>query len=376
MSFGLLPGGCRRVQAMIFLVLFLVLCSSSRASAGSGVGGQLLPGTQVVVPPSLEPTLIHLTSPRGDFRAVLSTYGACLLSYQSLAVVGSGLLSPPSWHEHLGCRLDNLPDPASVNPATGAPYPWCCGSPLCWPVFADDGQTGVRLLEPKTGNNDKQWGGGGGGTAKGVPMHGIARYMPFGVVGRGTSSRVTLELKSSTLTKCLWDAKFSLTYDLELKDDGRLSITVKVTNEGTEEFRQQFGMHTYFPCERLKDLSVARLCGPDDASSFSGVPFIDKTDGHRLKKESKRLLTFGSRPLDSVYLGVSSVLVSNSVSGKSICVRGTNLRDVVVFSPMGRTDMGADKFVCVESVDYRPTLLKPGDSWEGGVEFEVTKNDA
>lgn len=48
--------------------------------------------SNVHVLPNLNSTLIHLTSPRGDFRATLSSYGACLLSYQSLSPTSS--LSP------------------------------------------------------------------------------------------------------------------------------------------------------------------------------------------------------------------------------------------------------------------------------------------
>lgn len=209
-------------------------------------------------------------------------------------------------------------------------YPWCCGVPLCWPVFADDTSTGIAQLGLGKWGRSKS-----DGFSAGVPMHGLARYLISSVV-QSSPSRATLELKSGEQTKWAWAADFDFNYSVELKDDGRLVITASVTNIGTTSFKQQLGFHTYFPCASLSDLSVCNP--PGQFVSFSGVQFIDKMDGYKLKRESRKSLTFGKRAMDFVYRGVSSFSVSNRASRSRIDVRAKNLGDVVVFSPLGNKE--------------------------------------
>ena len=111
------------------------------------------------------------------------------------------------------------------------------GIPVCWPQF------GNRF-------------------SKDLPQHGFASKMVFDVRGTVYSeekTELTLGLKSTDETKCLWPHDFDL--ELKVSVTMKLNLSLATTNTGAEPFEFSCGFHPYFVLRERDAVTVRGIDG-------------------------------------------------------------------------------------------------------------------
>ena len=169
------------------------------------------------------------------FRGGFAGYPTAVLANQygaaEIALLGGNVLSyRPTGHAPVVFR------PAKKDAEYNRGDKFHGGIPVCWPQF------GNRF-------------------SKELPQHGFASKMVFDVRGTEYSeekTELTLGLKSTDETKCLWPHDFDL--ELKVSVTMKLNLSLATTNTGTEPFEFSCGFHPYFV---LRERDAATVRGID-----------------------------------------------------------------------------------------------------------------
>jgi len=249
---------------------------------------------------------------RGDDEASVYLLGACVTSYKTGGT------------EWLAVRPDAKLD--GSKPISG-------GLPHCFPQF-------------------------GPGE---IQQHGFARNLPWKVIS-GDASKCVMELTENEETLAMWPHKFRCLFTVELQD-GKLATTLNVENTSDGDFNFQAALHSYY------DVSSVDTC--EIKGAFKGADKLDKTqDPPAATKGDSDSVTI-SKFVEEIYNEVlpGSVVLSDPAKGNLDIVSGGGWKDVVIWNPYGDKNMGADKFVCVESAALASIPLAPKGTWEATMDL-------
>ncbi|MGW0035503.1 D-hexose-6-phosphate mutarotase [Gordonia sp. NPDC003376] len=221
-----------------------------------------------------------------------------------------------------------------VSPLVKAPpTPIRGGTPVCWPYFGKEGQTGD------------------------VPSHGYARTAGWTATGGRAldTGDVEIELEPEGLDHL--DLRLRMT----LRVGASLEQTLHTTNPGTRSVRLTEAFHNYF---RVSDATAVHVDG------LSGLTYLDKFDGMTAHEQTGdwRLPADPARS-DRIYPGAGGRyrLVDPGL-GRRIEIVTQGAHSAVVWNPgeavaSGMADVGPHwrGFVCVEAANAGPDVVEvPG----------------
>lgn len=245
--------------------------------------------------------LIHIVNNHG--RAILTTYGATLLSY--IPVGGEEVLWVSETAVYDGSK-----------PVRG-------GIPVCWPWF------GAHPTDPSKG------------------AHGFARHQVWEVEAiqsvDGDATQVILSLSANDTTRALWPYNFKLTLSVTLGEKLLLELTSH--NLSDEEWTISEALHTYFRVGEAEGIVIRGM---------EGKHYLDKNRDFAEFTQSDILSL--NPPMDCVYIDHSgSVAIEDGK--REIEVRKRNSATTIVWNPgpegvKAVTDFPVEQYhhmVCVEA---------------------------
>ena len=214
------------------------------------------------------------------------------------------------------------------------------GIPICWPWFAGNGPQGAR-------------------------MHGLARYGRWWVKGSEYSeddTELTLGYASDEATRAIWPHDFEL--ELKIQLSMKLTLALRATNTGKDEFSVTEGFHPYF---MVRERDRTEVLGVD------GCTFTDTNEPEKLGRVwtgGYEVRGGGSKIYDVTKY--EYVLMDHALR-RAIAIVSRGNRRLVVWNPGEESaskveDFGVDgwkKFVCVEPCSTPRDVaytLKPGES--------------
>lgn len=247
----------------------------------------------------------------GQAKAVISSYGAHLLSYQPKAKVEVLYLSPEAvWQNN--------------TPIRG-------GVPVCWPWF---GPVAAEL------NPDRQK----------LPNHGVVRTKFWQVVKQSVSeTAVSIEFRISTDALQYANAPTYLNLSLILTETA-LTLTLS-----SDQGLQQAALHSYFTVDSVHQISVADLAGT----------YLDKVKAGEPGLQIAAELKFNEE-VDRVYLQTNEQLtLQNHNTSVQITQQGHDAS--VLWNPWTEKaqalndlpDNGYLDFVCIETARLSLTNAAP-----------------
>lgn len=222
------------------------------------------------------------------------------------------------------------------------------GIPLCFPWFG-----------PHPGRPD-------------LPAHGFARQRDWQLTeASATSDALQLEfsLVSDAGTRALWPHDFAATLRMRLGRSVALQLTI--ANTGSQEFRFEFALHSYFP---LTASRAARVEGLD------GSLCLDQLDPTREHQHQQGELRFQGET-DRIFLHTSGqYCLVDERSERILRIDAPDCRSVIAWNPgPGKTARLADMppegwqiMACVESgnVEADAVTLAPGAARAFGLRLE------
>ena len=194
-----------------------------------------------------------------------------------------------------------------------------------------------------------------------LPKHGFARNRRWQQC-KINEAACTYELSSDATTRAIWPRDFTARVEVLLAD-ASLSVSLSVTNTGTEAFDFTAALHTYLAVE---DIGKTTLRG------LQGIQYRDSTRDGMLVNETSPITTVNGE-VDRIYLSAPSSITMRS-STHSVRVDSSAFPDTVVWNPgqercAALKDMPADgylRMLCVEAaVIGMAVALHPGESWWG-----------
>ncbi len=222
------------------------------------------------------------------------------------------------------------------------------GIPVCFPWFAND-----------TGNHARS----ASGEAKPGPSHGFARIedweLAFAALA-GEALHLTFTLGPNDLSRSFGYDHFRVAYEVVVGQN--LTVRLTVANSGTTPLPFEEAFHTYFAADPRR----AELTGLESA------PYIDKTDGMKLKTGPVTPLLL-DKWTDRLYPGTATtVVIHDNAHGRTITVAKQNSHSTVVWNPYPEAsktmpDLAPDAwqhFLCVEAANAGSDTVKlaPGEA--------------
>ena len=209
------------------------------------------------------------------------------------------------------------------------------GIPICWPSF---------------GMNNPL-----------LPQHGFARTSHFKLLSHKeidvNTTQVIFSLKSSPLTRELWDYNFELQVKFTIADT--LSVELTTTNLDSKEFFLTQALHTYFNISHISDVQIDGL---------DKKPYLDTLENKN--KVYNGTIRF-TQEFDTVFQETDQETLLND-KHKKVSIKTEGSSSTVIWNPWidkcsRMSHMRADaytEFVCIESAnayeDFK--LLKPSES--------------
>lgn len=246
----------------------------------------------------------------GQAKAVISSYGAHLLSYQPKAGTEVIYLSPEAeWRNN--------------SPIRG-------GVPVCWPWF---GPAATEL------NPEQQK----------LPNHGVVRTQIWHLVDQSvTEALVSIELQIKTNTLPYSNPPSYLSLKLELTE---VALTLTLSSD---QGVQQAALHSYFSVDSVHQVAVGSLSGH----------YLDKVKAGGLFVQQQPELTF-SEEIDRIYLNTSTELTLQQKTALQITQQGHDAS--VLWNPWAEKalalsdlpDLGYLDFICIETARLSLTNTAP-----------------
>jgi D-hexose-6-phosphate mutarotase len=160
--------------------------------------------------------------------------------------------------------------------------------------------------------------------------------------------RAVFHLGSNDFSRALFGGSYELR--LAVAVGHSLTLELRVRNTGTQAFRFEEALHSYFAVADVRSVAVHGL---------EGAPYVDKTDGGARKSLGREPLTFTAET-DRVFPGASGpITIEDAEWRRRIVVRRTGSNTAVVWNPWiakakAMPDFGDDEWtgmVCVESAN-------------------------
>ncbi|MCA1931115.1 D-hexose-6-phosphate mutarotase [Rheinheimera sp.] len=247
----------------------------------------------------------------GEASAVISSYGAHLLSYQPTATVDVIYLSPQAvWQNNSAIRG---------------------GVPVCWPWF------GPAALEFNP-------------AAQKLPNHGVVRTELWQVVKHSvTEKAVSIELRIESKTLPYSNAPSYLSLTLQLTE-AALTLTLN-----SDQGLQQAALHSYFTVDSVHQVSVSTLSGDYLDKVKAGAHFVQQQPELKFTAE-----------VDRIYLDTAGELtLKQEKNAVHITQQGHDAS--VLWNPWSEKaaalkdlpDLGYLDFVCVETARLSLTNTTP-----------------
>ena len=203
-----------------------------------------------------------------------------------------------------------------------------------------------------------------------LPLHGLARLMPWELVGAQVSGdRVagTFRLCDTDESRCLWPYAFLAELTLSIGGN-QMEVMLAVTNTGAEPFTFTTSFHTYLSVPDVAAVTVEGL---------AGLRFRDAAAGGVEKQEEFAQVNFTCE-VNRIYFDAPAEarLVEPN---RTTLIRKTGFTDTVVWNPAVEkcatmADLEPDdyrRFVCVEAATVGvPVHLAPGELWQGKQSLE------
>jgi glucose-6-phosphate 1-epimerase len=219
----------------------------------------------------------------------------------------------------MGMRTDNQ-DPRNDDKAYGG------GAPHCFPQFGDLGK---------------------------LPQHGFLRTTKFIQEERAKKlsfDRMIYKVVDTEETLKIFPYKFEYRFDITLRDDS-LEWEVIVINLDSKPFDITTGLHNYFDVSSLKNIVIS--------GNFQGAKTLDRITGKQGVGASNDIRI--SEATDTLYYGVKGpITITDSGKKTKVTLTRKGFQDTVIWSPYGNTQMGFDKFICVEPVQATPVEIPVG----------------
>lgn len=224
------------------------------------------------------------------------------------------------------------------------------GVPVCWPWF------------------------GPHATDAGLPAHGIARNIPWEVLGTGkrendTITHLELRLVHNDATRQLWPHPSEL--ELHIDVGAALEMQLITRNTGAQAFTLGQALHTYFVVGDIRKVEVQGL---------DGCSYIDKV-GTEQRRQQHGPVTFNGET-DRIYVdSETDCLIDDPVLQRRIRVSKRGSRSTVVWNPwidksarLG--DMGENGYLhmlCVESSNAADDVVTvaAGDEYRLAVRYTL-----
>ncbi len=219
----------------------------------------------------------------------------------------------------------------------GPPSPTRGGTPVCWPYFGRQDQTGD------------------------VPSHGLVRTMPWQLTAarREADGTVVLEMAPPLFED------LALRLRMELRIGRRFEQRLVTTNAGTGTVRFTQALHNYF---RVSDVDQVRVGGLD------GLTYLDKNDGFNPHRQQGDWVLADPRDpgrADRIYgNGGGHYQLHDAGLKRRIDIAVQGSRTLVLWNPGAQAaarmaDVGADhwrRFLCLEPANAGPEVveLAPG----------------
>ena len=203
------------------------------------------------------------------------------------------------------------------------------------------------------------------GTLGPLPIHGLARLMPWDFVGAeivGDRACATFRLRDTQESRDLWPHAFLAELSVSI-GGSRLEVMLTVTNPGAGPFAFTNALHTYLS---VMEISLTQVKG------LVGLPYRDAAAGGIEKLESQPQVDFTGE-VNRIYFNAPAE-AQVVEPGRVTAVQKAGFTDTVVWNPAAEkcavvADMEpADyrRFVCVEAaVVGQPVQLAPGERWMG-----------
>lgn len=196
----------------------------------------------------------------------------------------------------------------------------------------------------------------------GLPKHGFARTALWQPV-RLSDDTLVLQLRDDAHTRSVWPAHFLAEYKVVLSDDA-LTMTLSVTNSGTQSLVFTAALHTYLRVQDIARVAIAGLQGLhySDSAAGGGV-VLDTGPALHITGEVDRIYFATTRPIQVLEPGHATIEC-----------RTQGFADTVVWNPgtekaAALTDLEPDgqrHMVCVEAAAIgEPVVLVPGAIWSG-----------
>ena len=210
-----------------------------------------------------------------------------------------------------------------------------------------------------------------------LPRHGFARTCRWAVVedeaAAADACRVTLALQSHKVIKALWPYAFACALTVELHE-GRLVMTLTVTNNGPKAFSFQAALHTYLAIGAIESIKLSSLehCAFEDCTQADGPVMKTHTALHPFEA------------IDRIYYDAPAQLQLQSAQGL-VDLQQSGFSDVVVWNPGGAAaasppDLPKDgfrHFLCVEAARIgKPVELGPQQVWSGTQSIQAARPGA
>jgi glucose-6-phosphate 1-epimerase len=208
-----------------------------------------------------------------------------------------------------------------------------------------------------------------------LPKHGFARdrawELDTGSDGAPVA-RVACRLRDDDRTRAVWTHRFTLTLVAEAAGP-RLSMTLRVRNDGTEPFTFTAALHTYLAVDGPGAL-LHGLAGRQAEDNAAG--------GAARTLPAEPLPALG--PLDVAVPGARGPVRLEGKAGdvEVRCGDEGGFDSLVVWNPgeaHGLSDVppdGAPQFLCVEPARLRPVTVEPSGAWRGTARFTALPSSA
>ncbi|KAI7753917.1 hypothetical protein M8C21_033116 [Ambrosia artemisiifolia] len=216
-----------------------------------------------------------------------------------------------------------------------------------------------------------------------LPSHGFARnrlwvrddYHHPDTVRVADGVFVDLLLKPTEEDLKIWPHRFEFRLRITLTPRGELIMASCVKNADTDgqPFTFTFAHHTYLSVSDISKVEVKGLAKLD---------YLDNLQNRTRQTENRDTITINSQ-FDNIYLSTpKKIEVLDPEKKRTIVIQKEGLPDVVVWNPgeeKAKTieDLGEGEyknFVAVEAAAIeKPVTLKPGEEWEGRLEFSTRR---
>ncbi len=210
-------------------------------------------------------------------------------------------------------------------------------------------------------------------TDQSKPQHGFGRLMTWEVVQalelQSGETEITLKLGASDETKEYWANDFVA--ELIILVGKKLSVSLKITNQGTAPFDYSCALHSYYRVSDIANISIAGLIKTPYYKHGEPGDFLQNTPE----------LVFNQMEDRHYYNTEETCFIEDTTYNRTIRVSKSGSKITTVWNPWIENcasisdlpDNGYRSFVCIEAVNSfgNSITLNPGESHKTAAYLEI-----